>query len=60
MTIEDGLGMLTMGVICIFIATELFGSTITSQAFFTEAPAVNALASGNADYYLISFALTEV
>ena len=42
------------------ITDELFGSTITSQAFFTEAPAVNALASGNADYYLISFALTEV
>ena len=44
----------------ITVTDELFGTTINASAFFTEPPAVTALASGNAEYYLISFALTEV
>ena len=39
---------------------ELFGSTITTFAFFTEPPAVTKLGAGNDSYYLLSFALTEV
>lgn len=41
------------------VQDELFGSTITANAFFTDPPVVSKLGSGNDTLYLVTFALTE-
>jgi hypothetical protein len=41
------------------VQDELFGSTVSASAFFTDPPVVSKLGSGNDTLYLMTFALTE-
>lgn len=41
------------------VVDELFGTAITTSAFFTDPPVVSKLSSGNNVDFLLTFALTE-
>lgn len=41
------------------VVDELFGSAITTNAFFTDPPVISKLGSGNSVNFLLTFALTE-
>ena len=41
------------------IQDELLGSAVLAKGFFTDPPIISKLASGNNQYFLVTFALTE-